>query len=82
VYFDTSQGFAASDRIPFVPHRSLAEEDAVRIMRKIGLHRIMFGSDHPALPFSPQLEQIMRLDITDQEKKMLLAENWRNIIGK
>jgi predicted TIM-barrel fold metal-dependent hydrolase len=81
VYFDTSQGFAASDRIPFVPHRSLAEEDAVRIMRRIGLQRIMFGSDHPALSFGPQLAQILRLDLTEQEKKMVLGGNARNIVG-
>jgi predicted TIM-barrel fold metal-dependent hydrolase len=79
VLFDTSQGFSAPDRIPVVPHRSLAEEDAVRIFRKIGTKRILFGTDFPAIPPSPQMEQILRLDLTDDEKQMILAENAKRV---
>jgi predicted TIM-barrel fold metal-dependent hydrolase len=78
--FDTSQGFAAPDQIPVVAHRSLAEEDAVRIFRKIGVERIMFGSDFPGIAPQPQLEQILRLPLTDAEKRMILAENARRIL--
>ncbi len=78
--FDTSQGFAAPDQIPVVAHRSLAEEDAVRIFRKIGVERIMFGSDSPGIARQPQVEQIMRLPLTDEEKRMILAGNARRIL--
>lgn len=78
--FDTSQGFAAPDQIPVVAHRSLAEEDTVRVFRKIGVERIMFGSDFPGIAPQPQLEQIMRLPLTDEEKRMILAENARRIL--
>jgi predicted TIM-barrel fold metal-dependent hydrolase len=80
IFFDTSQGFAASDRIPYCSHRSLAEEDAVRIFRKIGVDRIMFGTDFPGLPFQPQVEQVLRLSLTDEEKKMILAENAKRLL--
>jgi hypothetical protein len=80
VYFDTSQGFSAPDRIPYSPHRGLAEEDAVRIFRKIGVERIMFGTDFPAIPPQPQLEQILRLPLNDEEKRMLLSENAKRIL--
>jgi len=80
VYFDTSQGFSVPDRIPYSPHRGLAEEDAVRVFRKIGVERIMFGTDFPALAPQPQLEQILRLPLSDEEKRMVLAENAKRIL--
>jgi predicted TIM-barrel fold metal-dependent hydrolase len=80
VYFDTSQGFSAPDRIPVVAHRGLAEEDAVRIFRKIGVERIMFATDFPGIAPQPQLEQILRMPLTDEEKRMLLSENAKRII--
>jgi predicted TIM-barrel fold metal-dependent hydrolase len=80
VYFDTAQGFLSPDQIPYNPHRGLAEEDAVRIMRKIGVERIMFGSDGPALDRLPQLEQILRLPLTNHEKKMILSGNAQRIL--
>jgi len=80
VYFDTSQGFAAPDQLPVVARRGLAEEDAVRVFRKIGVERIMFGTDMPGIPLQPQLEQILRLPCTDGEKRMILAENARRIL--
>ena len=81
VYFDTSQGFSAPDQLPVVARRSLAEEDVVRVFRKIGVERIMFGTDLPGIPLQPQLEQILRLPFTDEEKRMLLSENARRILG-
>ena len=80
VFFDTSQAFAASDMLPITPRRSLAEEDAVRVIRKIGVDRIMFGSDFCPIPIQPQLEQILRLPLTDEEKRLVLAENAKRIL--
>jgi predicted TIM-barrel fold metal-dependent hydrolase len=80
VYFDTSQGFSAADRVPHSPHRGLAEEDVVRVFRKIGVERIMFGTDFPALPPQPQLEQLLRIPLTDEEKRMILSENAKRIL--
>lgn len=80
VYFDTSQGFSAPDRIPYNPHRGLAEEDVVRVMRKIGLERIMFGSDGPADSPQLQLEQLLRLPLSDEEKRLILSENAKCIL--
>ncbi len=79
LYFDTSQGFSAPDRIPYSPHRGLAEADAPRIFRKIGMDRILFGTDFPALAPQPQIEQIMRLPLTDEEKQKVLAENVKRV---
>lgn len=78
--FDISQGFSSPDRIPRHPHRGLAEEDAVRIMRKIGIVRIMFGTDGPSGPFHAQLEQFLRLPLKDEERRMILSENAKRIL--
>lgn len=80
LYFDISQGFAAPDHIPHAPHRALAEEDAIRIMRKIGIERIMFGTDGPAVSIEPQMEAMLRMPLTDAEKRMILAENAKRIL--
>jgi hypothetical protein len=66
--------------LPVVARRSLAEEDVVRVCRKIGIDRIMFGTDLPGIALQPQLEQILRLPFTEQEKKMILSENARRIL--
>jgi predicted TIM-barrel fold metal-dependent hydrolase len=79
IYFDTSQGFSAPDRIPYSPHRGLAEMDVPRIFRKIGMDRILFGTDFPALAPQPQVEQIMRLPLTDEEKQKVLAGNAKRV---
>jgi predicted TIM-barrel fold metal-dependent hydrolase len=80
VYFDTSQGFAAPDQLPVVARRGLAEEDVPRVFRKIGVERIMFGTDLPGIPLQPQLEQILRAPFTDEEKRMILADNARRVL--
>ena len=80
VYFDTSQGFLSPDQIPYNPHRGLAEEDAVRIIRKIGVERVMFGSDGPAHDRLPQLEQLLRLPLNDGEKQLILSKNAKRIL--
>ena len=79
VYFDTSQGFSAPDLTPHSPHRGLAEADVPRIFRKIGMDRILFGTDFPALAPQPQVEQLMRIPLTDEEKKMILAGNAKRV---
>jgi predicted TIM-barrel fold metal-dependent hydrolase len=80
VYFDISQSFSSPDHTPHGPHRGLAEEDAVRIMRKIGIERIMFGTDGPAVPIEPQMQVFLRLPLTDDERQMILAENAKRIL--
>ncbi len=48
-------------------HRACAEEDTVRIIRKVGPERIMWGTDGPAIMARPGIEQVMRLDLTDEK---------------
>jgi predicted TIM-barrel fold metal-dependent hydrolase len=86
LFFDVSGGFNPPDKVltnsPLVARdgrRAAAEEDAVRIIRKVGPHRIIFGSDGPGIMVQPAIEQILRLGLTDEEKRMILSENAKRI---
>ncbi|MBI2859693.1 MAG: amidohydrolase [Chloroflexi bacterium] len=79
LHFDVSGGFNA----PFFKardgNRAVAIEDAERVMRKAGIERLMFGSDGPRVMVQPIAEQILGLNLTDDEKRMIVAENAKRI---
>jgi predicted TIM-barrel fold metal-dependent hydrolase len=43
------------------------------------MDRILFGTDFPALAPQPQIEQIIRLSLTDEEKQKVLAGNAKRV---
>jgi uncharacterized protein len=77
--FDVSGGFAAADLETRDGHRGLPEEDAVRVMRKVGIERFMFGTDGPSVMPQPYIEQVVRLELTDDEKRLVLADNCKRL---
>jgi uncharacterized protein len=84
--FDISPGFNSPGEIataaPLIPRdgcRTICEEDAPRIMRKVGVERIIFGTDGPRRMAQPAIEQVLRMDLTDNEKHLILAENAKRI---
>ena len=82
LYFDTSKGFVDDKHAPS-DHRQLSILDAVRVLRQIGIERIMFGSDGPGdhVEVVDAAEQIMRLPLTDEEKVALLGGNAKRILS-
>jgi hypothetical protein len=79
LYFDTSGSFYAENIEVRDGYRAAALDDATRLIRSVGADRFMFGSDGPRFLFQPQLEQIIGLDLTDDERQMILAGNARRI---
>jgi uncharacterized protein len=79
LFFDVSGGFGATDITARDEHRALPEEDAVRVMRSVGIERFMFGTDGPYVMPQPYIEQVLRLDLTDDEQRLLLAYNAKRI---
>lgn len=79
--FDISGGFDAPGFRARDGHRALHEEDAARVLRRVGMERFMFGSDGPHVMLQPYLEQVLRLGFTDDELALLLAQNARRIYG-
>ncbi|MEK7848612.1 MAG: amidohydrolase family protein, partial [Chloroflexota bacterium] len=81
VYFDTACGFSSPQWPGRDGRRCCALEDAPRLLRGVGIHRVLFGTDCPAMDFRPQLQQIMGLPLTDAEKRRILSENARELLG-
>jgi predicted TIM-barrel fold metal-dependent hydrolase len=77
--FDISGGFHAEGFKARDGQLALSETEAVRVMRKIGMERFMFGSDGPHAMLQPYLEQILRLDLSEGERQVLLNDNARRV---
>lgn len=76
LYFDTSatiHGGAGGEE-------ALSDEDAVRLIRKIGTDRVMFGSDFPWSHPGQDLKRFVGLKFTEEEKKAILAKNAKRIL--
>ena len=66
LYVDCSSTF------PFVGNDLALGE---RLIHRYGAERVMFGSDFPMWSPQVELETFMKLNLTDEERKMILAEN-------
>lgn len=73
-YFDTSIAISAAPIPDFI---RLTDEQAVAMIREIGAHRVMFGSDFPWINPKQDIRRISRLALTDKEKRLILGENAR-----
>ena len=51
------------------------------IIRTHGSERILFGSDYPWHLPSQEISLIRSLDISEEEKEMILGENARRLLG-
>lgn len=64
IYFDTSSSLF-----------KLPKETAVRIMRKHGVEKVLFGSDYPMWLHEEELERFNKLGLTEEERRLILSEN-------
>jgi predicted TIM-barrel fold metal-dependent hydrolase len=78
--FDTAGGLVDSLHPPHV-HREMPADEAVRVFRKIGVERIMFGSDGFFGDPMTQAKQIVALDLTDAEKEQILCANAKEFLS-
>lgn len=54
---------------------TLDDGEAVDLIRTIGSDRILFGSDYPWVNPAEDIKRINGLDISDEDKKLILGEN-------
>ena len=74
VYFDTAIAISAA---PIPDFLRLSDEQAIEMIREIGVRRVMFGSDFPWINPGADIARIKRLDLNEQEKLMILGDNAR-----
>lgn len=81
VLFDTAGGFNDGHFSCRDGRRACAIEDAARLIRTLGVERVMFGSDAPGADQRPQVLQLLRSGLTDHELDLILAANARPVLG-
>ena len=81
VYFDLAGGFQSPSQHARDAHRACPVEDAPRLLRALGTHRVCWASDAPGDEAGPQLRNFMRIPLTDDERERILAKNAREFIG-
>ena len=77
-YFDTAIAISGS---PIPRFLWLNDVQAKDMIRHIGAHRVMFGTDFPWVDPKQDIARISRLDLTDKEKRMILSENASTFFG-
>jgi predicted TIM-barrel fold metal-dependent hydrolase len=70
VFFDT----AAS---PLLYHPQIYEQ----VVQLVGAERILFGSDYPLLEQGLALKEITSLDLSEETKHLILADNAQKLLG-
>jgi predicted TIM-barrel fold metal-dependent hydrolase len=82
IFFDTSAAIPGDKHGRALAGISpLSNEEAVALIREIGIDRVMFGTDYPWFHPLWDLKRFLSLDFSMEDKKALLAENARNILG-
>ena len=69
IYLDTSMGF------DYFPH-----DQFLRIVKKHGADKILFGSDAPWSNAQTEIEQLRSMPLSEEEKNAILGENAKRIL--
>lgn len=51
-------------------------------MGKIGVHRVMWGTDYPMWNAKEELERFAKLPLNNRERELILAENAQRLLGE
>ncbi len=60
---------------------AFTDKDLTALIRDVGVERVMFGSDFPWYDPADSVERLRRLDFSDEENRLLLAQNAIRIYG-
>ena len=70
IYFDTSLAVAYLD-----------DERMCDMIHRHGAHKVLFGSDCPWMSAQVGIEKIARMDLTEEERELILHKNAERILG-
>lgn len=59
----------------------MSDEEAASVIKRIGVERVLFGSDWPWFHPLRDVERIESLPLSNAEKRLVLGENARRILG-
>ncbi len=75
LYFDSSMAVSGSQDPP-----AMSDEDTVAAIRRLGVERVLFGSDWPWGHPLRDAGRIRRLPLSEDEKRLLLRDNARRVL--
>ncbi len=76
LHFDSSSVIEGTIEPP-----QMSDEEAVALVRRFGAERILFGSDWPWFHPVRDIDRIEALPLSDEEKRLILGENARRVLG-
>lgn len=84
-YFDTSFSIGKINARPDLPDPmrtyNMTDEDFVRLCKKHGVDKILFGTDSPWADQSEYVEKIKDFDFTEEEKEKIFCGNAKRILN-
>lgn len=51
------------------------------MIKRHGAEKVLFGTDYPAFSTVDEAGKIMRLDLSDEEKEMIMHKNAEKLLG-
>ena len=82
IFFDSSAVIPGDQNgEPLIKENALSNAEAVQLIRKIGIERVMFGTDYPWFHPLWDLKRFLKLDFSEAEKEALLSGNAQRILG-
>jgi predicted TIM-barrel fold metal-dependent hydrolase len=76
VYFDTSAVIGGVKHL-----KIMSNEDFAQLIRKLGVNRVLFGSDYPWFSPAASLGHFLQRPLTESEKEKVLGRNAGTILG-
>lgn len=61
---------------------AMSPEHAAELIRKIGVDRVMWGTDYPMWGAAEELERFDKLPLSEDEKEMILSKNALRVLGE
>ena len=81
IWLDTSYAAGEIARRDMPPLKLLSPEDFLRMVRRFGAERILFGTDSPWTDQAESLAWLRALPLTEAELAAILGENARKFLG-
>lgn len=86
VWLDTAFTYGRMDTYPGMEpsphsHTVLAPEDFVRLCRRHGTHKVLFGTDSPWQDQGEYVKQLRTIGLTGSEQEAVLGENAAKLLG-
>ena len=59
----------------------LTPETALRLIHAYGADRVLWGTDYPMWESESEMEYFNRIDLTDEERELILYKNASKLLG-